>query len=68
MASCYGKSLLLGIEHLDAATGELSHRDVEPLRRGGSLPAVCAEVTSESLLRLVGAELRDDPDAIDRIC
>lgn len=61
-------ALMLGIEHLDAANGELAHRDIESLRRSRCLPAVCAEMASESLLRVIGAELNIDPDRVDRIC
>lgn len=61
-------ALMLGIEHLDVANGELAHRDVESLRRSRCRPAVCAEIASESLLRVIGGDLNIDPDRVDRIC
>ncbi len=62
MAIQSGISLVLGIEHLDSASQELIDR---PERDWPGPPAAAASVNA-SLVRLLGAELRVDPDAIDR--
>lgn len=63
MVPCTGISLLLGIEHLDAASHEICDRPVIRWPRSATAPAT---MVNDSLVRLLGSELRLDPDAIDR--
>ena len=55
----------MGIQHLDVASRELFDRHGKAAWGRWTLAPHLAD---EAMLRLVGSELRTDPDAVDRLC